>query len=179
MTNSRKAELSGFLSDVKISSASNAPVPQINVASGVTESPIQITKKASLSVARSDYQKALDSNSLFIDPKYKNKIDKIIERVNEPVNVKTSSGTIKTTRWELAKEIGEKANLPPELVIGVWYREDSSMRADRYLHNGERLGKTTKLVPRGIFFREDQFVESSVSALTASGRGRSLELSYD
>src|SRR5205085_3470830 len=34
-----------------------------------------------------------------------------------------------------------------------------------YLHNGEPLGRPTTLVPKGIYFGKDQFVEAAVHAL--------------
>ena len=68
-----------------------------------------------ISLSLEDSEGYIEGNEIYRAPQDSVvvRIDKIIERVNEPVNVKTSSGTIKTTRWELAKEIGEKANLPP------------------------------------------------------------------
>ncbi len=61
-------------------------------------------------------------------------------------------------------EIARKADLPPALVAGIWYRE-ASLRGGVYLHNGDPLGKPTTHVPKGIFFRKDQFVEAAVDAL--------------
>lgn len=50
----------------------------------------------------------------------------------------------------------------------VNYRE-SGGRMDTYLHNGQRLGYVTTIVPIGIFFRKDQFVEAAVDALRRQG----------
>ncbi len=86
---------------------------------------------------------------------------KVAKKLDEPVTV---NGRV-TTRRQLVDEIGRKANLPPAVVAGIWYREDSRMRTDRYLHNGQRLGRRTTQVPRGIFFRKDQFVEAATHAL--------------
>ncbi|MBZ4421262.1 peptidoglycan-binding protein [Myxococcus sp. RHSTA-1-4] len=61
-------------------------------------------------------------------------------------------------------EIARKADLPPALVAGIWYRE-ASFRDGVYLHNGDPLGTPTTHVPKGIFFRKDQFVEAAVHAL--------------
>ncbi|MEW5851266.1 MAG: peptidoglycan-binding protein [Myxococcota bacterium] len=61
-------------------------------------------------------------------------------------------------------EIARRANLPPSLVAGIWYRE-ASLRDGVYLHNGDPLGRPTTHVPRGISFRRDQFVEAAVHAL--------------
>ena len=61
-------------------------------------------------------------------------------------------------------EISQKANLPRELVAGIWYRE-MSLRDGRYLHNGDPLGSPTTHVPVGIYFGTHQFVEAAVHAL--------------
>ncbi len=83
-------------------------------------------------------------------------------------------------RWPLIQEVARRADLPPEMVASIWYREDSGMRVNRYLHNGQRLGRTTTLVPKGIFFREDQFVDAAVHALTQKRPTKeALNLSHD
>lgn len=69
------------------------------------------------------------------------------------------------TRGQLVDEIAKKANMPPRLVAALWKREDDAMRTDRYFHNGEKLGRTTQNVPKGIYFGKDQFIEASVHAL--------------
>lgn len=88
-------------------------------------------------------------------------LGRVMGRLDDPVRV----GGRTTTRRALVDEIAQKADVPPELVAGIWYREDDEMRTDRYLHNGEKLGRTTQLVPKGIFFGEDQFVDAAVHAL--------------
>ena len=45
------------------------------------------------------------------------------------------------------------------------YRESSRLECNVYLHNGQRLGQTTTIVPTGIFFGEDQFIEAAEHAL--------------
>jgi lysozyme family protein len=52
-----------------------------------------------------------------------------------------------------------------EYVALVHYRESSALTLDVYLHNGQKLGKTTTIVPKGVFFRADQFIEASVDAM--------------
>ncbi len=47
----------------------------------------------------------------------------------------------------------------------IHYRESSRLTTDVYLHNGQPLGKRTTIVPKGIYFRKDQFVEAAVDAL--------------
>jgi lysozyme family protein len=83
-------------------------------------------------------------------------------------------------RWSSIDAVARRADLPPQLVAAIWYREDDQMRSSRYLHNGQRLGRTTTIVPKGIFFKRDQFVEAAVHAL---GQKRHLKnalgLSYE
>ena len=56
-------------------------------------------------------------------------------------------------------------------VVGLThYRESSALTLDVYLHNGQKLGKTTTIVPKGIFFAKDQFIEASVDAMKAMRR---------
>lgn len=52
-----------------------------------------------------------------------------------------------------------------EYVALVHYRESSALTLDVYLHNGQKLGKPTTIVPKGVFFRTDQFVEAAVDAM--------------
>lgn len=96
------------------------------------------------------------------------------------VGVMTGAMNSVRRRWPLVQEVARRADLPPELVASIWYREDNAMRVDRYLHNGQRLGSTTTLVPKGIFFRRDQFVESAVHALNMKKSSKdALNLSFE
>lgn len=52
-----------------------------------------------------------------------------------------------------------------EFVGLVHYRESSALTLDVYLHNGQKLGAATTIVPKGVFFRKDQFIEASVDAM--------------
>lgn len=102
-------------------------------------------------------------------------LQSVMQRLDAPVTV----GGRETTRRALVDEIARKANVPPELVAGIWYREDDGMRTDRYLHNGEKLGRPTQLVPKGIYFGEGQFVEAAVHALNQKrATADALGLSY-
>lgn len=79
---------------------------------------------------------------------------------------------------EMIDEIARKADLPPALVAGIWYRE-ASLKDGVYMHNGEKLGQPTQHVPKGVFFREDQFVEAAVDALKRQrGLADQLNLHY-
>jgi lysozyme family protein len=76
-------------------------------------------------------------------------------------------------------EIARKADLPPALVAGIWYRE-ASLQSGVYLHNGDPLGKPTTHVPKGVFFRKDQFVEAAVDALKEkASTQKALNLHYN
>jgi lysozyme family protein len=82
---------------------------------------------------------------------------------------------------EQIDEIAKKADLPREVVAALWYRESAGMPTDIYLHNGQKLGQTTTIVPKGIYFGKDQFIESSVHALTttyAKNNAKALGLHY-
>lgn len=47
----------------------------------------------------------------------------------------------------------------------IHYRESSRLTLDVYLHNGQRLGTPTTIVPKGVYFRSGQFIEAAVDAL--------------
>jgi len=51
-----------------------------------------------------------------------------------------------------------------EYIALTHYRESSALTLDVYLHNGQKLGKPTTIVPKGILFRADQFIEAAVDA---------------
>ncbi len=75
-------------------------------------------------------------------------------------------------------EIAQKANIPREVVAGIWYRE-MSFRDGCYLHNGDPLGTATVHVPKGIYFGTHQFVEAAVHALNLKrGLADQMGLSY-
>lgn len=60
--------------------------------------------------------------------------------------------------------VSEATGLPAILIAIIHFRE-SSMRFDRYLHNGQKLGKTTTYVPKGILFHQGQWKEAAIHAL--------------
>lgn len=59
--------------------------------------------------------------------------------------------------------VGLAANVPAEVVAAIHWRE-SAGNFGTYLHNGEKLGTTTKLVPTGKLFTD--WTEAAVDALT-------------
>ena len=83
-------------------------------------------------------------------------------------------------RWALIDSVAKRADVPPQLVAAIWYREDGQMRTNRYLHNGQRLGRKTTIVPKNIYFREDQFADAAVHALGMKKHlKKSLGLTYE
>lgn len=84
------------------------------------------------------------------------------------------------SKYEVIDKIGQLADVPPAMVAAIWSRE-ASLRDGVYLHNGQELGKPTDLVPKGICFRKDQFVEAAVHALQTHKAGpiKLLGLGYN
>ena len=122
------------------------------------------TATGTLGTAYNDFLSKIRAG-VTIDSKYSGEIDRVM-------------GTI-GSRMSYIDEIAKKADLPRELVAAIWYRENSAMATDVYLHNGQKLGKTTTLVPTGVFFRKDQFVEAAVDALKRkAGNAKALGLHY-
>ena len=70
---------------------------------------------------------------------------------------------------QVLKDTG--VSLPAEAICAIHFRE-SSCNFGTYLHNGEKLGQVTTLVPAGIYF--DNFRDAAVDALE-----RELDSSYD
>lgn len=62
------------------------------------------------------------------------------------------------------EDVGKAAGVPAILVAIIHFRE-SGMKFDRYLHNGEKLGKPTTYVPKGVLFHEGQWKEAAIHAL--------------
>ncbi|KZE73678.1 hypothetical protein AV654_03630 [Paenibacillus elgii] len=63
---------------------------------------------------------------------------------------------------DLYERISKKTGVPPQLIAAIHYRE-ASCDFSAYLHNGEKLGKVTKKVPKGKFFTD--FEEAAVDAI--------------
>lgn len=68
--------------------------------------------------------------------------------------------TYKDIAERVERDIGLK--IPPEMICAIHYRE-SSCDFTTYLHNGEKLGKPTTLVPAGIEFHS--FTAAAVDAI--------------
>jgi lysozyme family protein len=63
---------------------------------------------------------------------------------------------------EVYERISQKTGIPPQLIAALHYRE-SSGNFNTYLHNGQKLGQVTTIVPKGIYF--DNFEDAAVHAL--------------
>lgn len=73
--------------------------------------------------------------------------------------------------WEAHKHryeaVAKEAGIPAELIAAIHYREagTGANNFDRYLHNGQRLGTPTTIVPHNVFFGKDEWEEAAVEAL--------------
>ncbi len=68
--------------------------------------------------------------------------------------------------------VSEKTGVPWEMIAAIHYRE-SSLDFNTYLHNGQRLGRVTTIVPKGKFFTD--WEEAAIDAL----RSENLNLKPD
>lgn len=62
------------------------------------------------------------------------------------------------------EKVSRVVNLPP-LLIAALHQMESSMNFNTYLHNGQKLGRETTFVPKGILFHKDQWEEAAIHAL--------------
>ncbi len=60
------------------------------------------------------------------------------------------------------EEVEKRTGVPAELIAAIHWRE-SSGNFKTYLHNGEKLGKVTQLVPKGIYFED--WTDAAVHAI--------------
>lgn len=78
--------------------------------------------------------------------------------------------------------VEEATGMPAELVAAIHWREGSG-NFNTYLHNGQKLGQTTTLVPKGIYFED--WTEAAIDAVTNYGTSLSsidpnnIETYYD
>jgi len=163
----RKAPASNFIKGGGGSATTPTP-PTTPGSPGGTSNIPQVNGKSTatgtLGKAYNDYLSKIKSG-VKTDPKYAGEVDKVMKTID--------------SRMKYIDEIAKKADLPREVVAAIWYRENSSMATDVYLHNGQKLGKTTTIVPKGIYFGKDQFVEAAVHALKSkSANAKALGLHY-
>ncbi len=119
--------------------------------------------------ARQDYQEYINNTGL----------DNIISLLNDALQREFSAGMSKIdAKYDVIDRIARAADVPPEMVGAIWYRE-GSVADGVYLHNGQPLGRPTDLVPAGIMFEKDQFEEAAIHALNMkSDMIHSLGLNY-
>lgn len=60
-------------------------------------------------------------------------------------------------------KVAQATGIPGMLICALHYREGFDF--NRYLHNGERLGKPTTYVPAGILFKEGDWEKAAIHAL--------------
>ncbi len=66
------------------------------------------------------------------------------------------------------EEVAKKTGMPAQLIAAIHWRE-SGGDFTTYLHNGEKLGKPTTMVPAGIYFGANQWTEAAVDAIKRQG----------
>lgn len=66
------------------------------------------------------------------------------------------------------KKVEAETEMPAELVAAIHWRE-SSGDFSTYLHNGQKLGRVTTLVPKGIYFGTNEWKEAAVDSLIREG----------
>lgn len=131
--------------------------------SGISQPPKKTGVSGKVGDAYRDYRNKI-GQGLQLDGNARGQLDQVTNKVNE--------------NRQVIDEIARKADLPFEMVAAIWYRE-SSFDKTTYLHNGEKLGRPTTLVPRGIYFGEHQFVDAAVHALKQkSSTANALGLHY-
>lgn len=122
------------------------------------------------------------------------KAESELEEINNQINIKKAEATKKENsvstfdfelnlsdiqeneleafkkNWEENKDkyeaVEEATGMPAELVAAIHWRE-SSGNFNTYLHNGQKLGQTTTLVPKGIYFED--WTEAAIDAVTNYG----------
>jgi len=62
------------------------------------------------------------------------------------------------------KKVSDETNLPP-ILIATLHEMESSMNFNNYLHNGQRLGETTTIIPKGILFKKGEWEKAAIHAL--------------
>lgn len=74
------------------------------------------------------------------------------------------------SNWEENKEkyeeVEEATGMPDELIAAIHWRE-SGGNFDTYLHNGQKLGTVTTIVPKGVYFED--WTEAAIDAVTNYG----------
>jgi|GEM_PF-2788999 len=100
-----------------------------------------------------EYTEEMVGNIFEIDSKFEDEVKKFAEAYEKNKSV--------------YEEIAKKAGVPPELIAIIHHRENTpdflNGTFNVYLHNGEKLGTPTKLVPVGKDFND--FIEAAIDAM--------------
>ena len=72
--------------------------------------------------------------------------------------------------------VSDETGVAPELIAAIHYRE-SGCKFDTYLHNGQKLGKTTTIKPKGLLFYD--FHSAAVHALNSEQSSKGFYLTKD
>ncbi|MBQ3101717.1 hypothetical protein IJC60_01815, partial [bacterium] len=70
------------------------------------------------------------------------------------------------------EEVAKATGMPAELIAAIHWRE-SSGDFGTYLHNGQKLGQTTTLVPAGIYF--ENWTDAAVDAINRCKPNATME----
>ena len=93
----------------------------------------------------------------------------IKNKLEESVSYYDQNGNLKqNTRLQIAKEIGKFVDLPYQVIVAVWYRENSNMPTTMYFHNGRDLGREMTLNGKRYFFRENEFFQAAKDTFNSS-----------
>lgn len=111
-------------------------------------SEVQYRNTKNLSAMREDHEQNL-SKLKILDSKL-NQIKRFIDIAKQ-----------NQRKYEL---VADRTGIPWELIAALHYRE-SGMKFDTYLHNGQKLGKPTTMVPKGILFGEGEWELAAIHAL--------------
>lgn len=101
-----------------------------------------------------------NSEQIAIDHRHNAKLLKIDPAKQKEVDAIAGKYKENKKRYD---SVGQATGIPGMLICAIHYRE--GLGFNRYLHNGERLGKPTTFVPAGILFKEDEWEKAAIHAL--------------
>ncbi|NCP67608.1 hypothetical protein GW756_05045 [bacterium] len=130
-------------------------VGETMTAAGYTEE--EIEEAASYIAARQEFNSTGATNPLNTEILNSGEVEVVPEK-RDQVNAAVEVCMANRSRYERVAAI---TGVPWELIAGIHYRE-SSNNFSTYLHNGQPLGQTTTIVPRGILFHnwEDAAIDA-------------------
>lgn len=97
-----------------------------------------------------------------VDQTYVSELKYIKEKLEEEVSYYDEQGRLKRAkRLHIARDIAKFVDLPIDVIISVWYRENAKMPTTMYFHNGKDLGKSMTLNGKSYFFKETEFFQAA------------------